>query len=296
MQPQPSHALPKLGQRAREGPSWKSALVARFLQVAAMGAAMGAVLAAALSDCRLSLLRDCNGHEEPGARSERLESMMEELFRLHDLNSNGTLEEVELVKLNEMIAILHRGRDTDRESVRQRYRGIFRAELDPEGDPVPYPRFRQYMFRTLDALDPDEPTQAMILDQFIAEADLALAAFPGSLKTRCGSLSKLAPPPQTLQDYHASTQAVAARCNARGGGLADAISPPSGGTTPALMMMGLKKPDLASAVSAALLQVGSSPLDRTVAAAPAPAPAVLPLMHMVHSSQVRARAMKFGGG
>ncbi|CAK0865238.1 unnamed protein product, partial [Prorocentrum cordatum] len=115
-------------------------------------------------------------------RSERLEAMMLELFHLHDLNGNGRLEEVELVKLNEKIAILHQGRDADRELVRERYRGIFRAELDARGEPVQYWRFREYMFRMLDRLDPDEPTQAMILDQFIWGADLALSAFPGSLK------------------------------------------------------------------------------------------------------------------
>mmetsp|Transcript_43658 Transcript_43658/g.139084 ORF Transcript_43658/g.139084 Transcript_43658/m.139084 type:complete len:183 (-) Transcript_43658:111-659(-) len=154
-----------------------------------MGAAIGSVVGHVLSDCRVG--RRTDGHEEPGARSERLEGMMEELFRLHDLNHNGTLEEVELVKLNEKIAILHRGVDTDRESVRTRYRSIFRNELNPDGRPVHYKTFRKYMFRMLDGLDPDEPTQAMIMDQFIAEADLALAAFPGSLKIRPGTLSAL---------------------------------------------------------------------------------------------------------
>eukprot|EP00419_Tripos_fusus_P086150 CAMPEP_0172864680 /NCGR_PEP_ID=MMETSP1075-20121228/80975_1 /TAXON_ID=2916 /ORGANISM="Ceratium fusus, Strain PA161109" /LENGTH=145 /DNA_ID=CAMNT_0013713631 /DNA_START=166 /DNA_END=603 /DNA_ORIENTATION=- len=128
--------------------------------------------------------------------------MMEELFRLHDLNSNGTLEEVELVKLNEKIAILHRGLDADRESVRHRYQSIFRAELNADGKPVHYTTFRKYMFKMLDGIDPDEPTQAMIMDQFIAEADLALSAFPGSLKVRPGILSALPqknPRPQLVQ-------------------------------------------------------------------------------------------------
>lgn len=152
---------------------------------------MGAVL----SECR-GRTRQLDGEEEIGSRSERLENRMEELFNLHDLNQNGTLEEVELVKLNEKIAILHRGCDTDRGAVRDRYRGIFREKLDPEGQPVSYAKFRDYMFRILDGLDPDWPTQAMILDQLIAEADLALASFPMSLKLRPGQLSILprAPP------------------------------------------------------------------------------------------------------
>mmetsp|Transcript_61127 Transcript_61127/g.137981 ORF Transcript_61127/g.137981 Transcript_61127/m.137981 type:complete len:180 (+) Transcript_61127:62-601(+) len=155
-----------------------------------MGASWGAVVGAVLHDCRVSV-RHMDGYEEPGVRTERLEGMMEELFRLHDLDKNGTLEEVELVKLNEKISILHQGVDADTEAVRQRYSGIFRAEFDADGRPVPYSTFRKYMFRMLDSLDPDEPTQAMIMDQFIAEADLALAHFPGSLKIRPGILAAL---------------------------------------------------------------------------------------------------------
>ncbi|CAE8633228.1 unnamed protein product, partial [Polarella glacialis] len=136
-----------------------------------------------------------------GKRSGRLEGMMEELFRLHDLNSNGTLEEVELVKLNEKITILHCGANADLSHARTRFSGIFRAELDADGQPVSYGRFRRYMFRMLDAVDQDEPTQAMILDQFIAEADLAIAHFHGSLKVRPGFLAALpiSPMPMVLE-------------------------------------------------------------------------------------------------
>uniref|UniRef100_A0A7S0A930 EF-hand domain-containing protein n=1 Tax=Pyrodinium bahamense TaxID=73915 RepID=A0A7S0A930_9DINO len=178
-----------------------------------MGNAFNTVVEHVLSDCRIT--RRCDGYEEPGIRSERLEGMMEELFRLHDLNANGTLEEVELVKLNEKIAILHRGVDADRESVRNRYRTIFRAELDPEGEPVPYVTFRKYMFRMLDSLDPDEPTQAMIMDQFIAEADLALAAFPGSLKVRPGTLAAL-PAKGSLPQFKASEVVISPTTMAMG--------------------------------------------------------------------------------
>ncbi|CAJ1405491.1 unnamed protein product [Effrenium voratum] len=148
-------------------------------------------------------LRDLAPCQDPGAelffgalggvRSDRLEEMMQELFRLQDLNCNGTLEEAELLKLNEKIAILHGGSDAECSSVRRRYSQIFRSELNAEG-PVTFTRFRRYMYRTLDALDPDEPTQAMILDQFIAEADLALATFPGSLKVNPGFMKAGAHP------------------------------------------------------------------------------------------------------
>lgn len=124
-------------------------------------------------------------------RSGRLEGLMKELFRLHDLNGNGLLEEVELVKLNEKIAILHCGYDTDRAAVRERYSSIFRDRMNPQGQAATYATFRGYMYEILDGLDPDEPTQTMILQQLIAEADLALAAFPASLKIRCGTLASL---------------------------------------------------------------------------------------------------------
>eukprot|EP00448_Togula_jolla_P032423 CAMPEP_0170632136 /NCGR_PEP_ID=MMETSP0224-20130122/35114_1 /TAXON_ID=285029 /ORGANISM="Togula jolla, Strain CCCM 725" /LENGTH=196 /DNA_ID=CAMNT_0010960723 /DNA_START=42 /DNA_END=632 /DNA_ORIENTATION=+ len=146
------------------------------------------------------------GGREAPPRGFKLEGLMSELFRLHDLNGNGFLEEVELVKLNEKIAILHRGSSTDRGAVRKRYSGIFRKRLDPEGQPVPYPPFREYMFEILDGLDPDLPTQAMIMEQLIAEADLALSMFPVSLKIRCGSLASLGQPLQ--EDHLFSVQEV----------------------------------------------------------------------------------------
>lgn len=41
-------------------------------------------------------------------------ALIAELFSLQDLNSDGFLDEEELVKLNEKIAMLHYGRDIDR--------------------------------------------------------------------------------------------------------------------------------------------------------------------------------------
>eukprot|EP00929_Paragymnodinium_shiwhaense_P038866 TRINITY_DN2047_c0_g1_i3.p1 TRINITY_DN2047_c0_g1~~TRINITY_DN2047_c0_g1_i3.p1 ORF type:complete len:184 (-),score=17.49 TRINITY_DN2047_c0_g1_i3:554-1105(-) len=40
----------------------------------------------------------------------RREQLLQRLFRLHDLSGNGMLEEVELTKLNEKIAMLHHGK------------------------------------------------------------------------------------------------------------------------------------------------------------------------------------------
>eukprot|EP00927_Polykrikos_kofoidii_P063467 TRINITY_DN58290_c0_g1_i1.p1 TRINITY_DN58290_c0_g1~~TRINITY_DN58290_c0_g1_i1.p1 ORF type:complete len:233 (-),score=37.96 TRINITY_DN58290_c0_g1_i1:90-728(-) len=124
-------------------------------------------------------------------RGYRLNESLRELFRLQDLNGNGLLEEVELVKLNEKIAMLHVGDALDRGAVRRRYSGIFRDQLDADGRPVTYGVFRTYMLDILDGLDPDEPTQVMIVQHLIAEADLALETFPASLKIRPGFLAAL---------------------------------------------------------------------------------------------------------
>jgi len=104
------------------------------------------------------------------AGAERLEELTRELFRLHDLNNDGVLEEIELIKLNQKIAMLHHGLDTDTSEVRSKYRSLFRDKLDPNGDPVPYETFRAYAREVLQGLDPDPEAQEMILEQFVAEA------------------------------------------------------------------------------------------------------------------------------
>jgi len=108
--------------------------------------------------------------------SNRLEAAITELFRLHDLSRCGMLKEDDLVKLNEKIAVLHRGKDADLTAVDRRYRALFRSRLNIDGDPVPYSTFREYMVNLLDSLDPDERTQELIVEQFCAEAFLARTA------------------------------------------------------------------------------------------------------------------------
>jgi len=147
-------------------------------------------------------------------RSPRLEELLEQLFTLHDLNANGVLEEVELVKLNEKIAILHYGRDTDRGEVRRRYSGLFRNRLDAEGQPVAYPRFREYMLQILDELDKDSLTQEMITEQLVAEADLAISTFPASLKLRSGVLASLAKAASSPEPFR-SPKSIMGSCKAR---------------------------------------------------------------------------------
>jgi len=108
---------------------------------------------------------------------QRVESLVEELFRLHDLNHNGVLEEVELIKLNQKIAMLHYGKDTDKQAVRDKFRTLFRAELDADGQPVPFAKFRGYMFKVLDGHDRSKAAQELILEQFVEEAKSGRLAF-----------------------------------------------------------------------------------------------------------------------
>lgn len=107
----------------------------------------------------------------------RVDQLVEELFRLHDLNHNGVLEEEELIKLNEKIAQLHYGADTDKRAVREKFRNLFRTELDPNGQPVPFSRFRGYMTRVLDGIDRSKAAQELILEQFVEEAKSGRLAF-----------------------------------------------------------------------------------------------------------------------
>jgi len=104
------------------------------------------------------------------AGEERIEELTRELFRLHDLNNDGVLEEIELIRLNQKIAIMHHGMDIDIAEVRSKYRSLFRARLDPNGNPVGYETFRAYTREVIDNLDPDPEAQEMILEQFVVEA------------------------------------------------------------------------------------------------------------------------------
>lgn len=103
--------------------------------------------------------------------------LLQGLFNLHDFDRKGLLEEEHLIKMNEKIAMLHYGKDTDRSAVRAKYSSLFRRHLDPEGQPVPYTTFRHYMQHVLNMVDPDELTQEMILEQLINEANAARALF-----------------------------------------------------------------------------------------------------------------------
>jgi len=121
--------------------------------------------------------KDRSGQAWGPSAAQHIEDLFKELFHLHDLNGNGLLEEMELVKLNEKIALLHYGRDADISEVRAKYTAVFRAKLDPNGDPVPFERFRAYAREVVDGLDRDPEAQEMILEQFVAEAQSGRQAF-----------------------------------------------------------------------------------------------------------------------
>jgi hypothetical protein len=128
----------------------------------------------------------CSCGGDAGPAQERHEELFRELFRLHDLDGNGTLEENELVQLNEQVAVLHHGPGADLQAVRQRYRELYRTKLDPQGIGfVNYVTFQSYAREVLDRLDPDAEAQEMILEQFVAEASSARHALnyppPGCL-------------------------------------------------------------------------------------------------------------------
>lgn len=108
------------------------------------------------------------------AGTSQLEGLIRELFRLHDLNSNGVLEEVELIKINKMICEIHYGPGNKAgAAVEAKYRTLFREHLDPDGQPVPYERFRDYILHLVRQYDKYEEAQAMIVEQWIAEAQTA---------------------------------------------------------------------------------------------------------------------------
>jgi hypothetical protein len=125
---------------------------------------------------------------QDAVHQQQLESMLLELFTLHDLNGNGLLEEDELVALNVKIAMLHHGKDIDRGAIKNQYVRLFREKLDPQGRPVPYSVFRNYMHLVLSELDRDPVAQEMILEQFAAEAKSGRAAFwiPSFASVRSG--------------------------------------------------------------------------------------------------------------
>lgn len=111
---------------------------------------------------------------EPG---RTLENLIEELFRAHDLNGDGMLDEMELIKLNEAVAEVHDAADV--EEVHMKYSTFFREKLDPDGKPVPYSTFRKYIIEMLDEIDQHEVAQEMIVEQFLAEARLARTVVTG---------------------------------------------------------------------------------------------------------------------
>lgn len=113
-------------------------------------------------------------------RGDEIEELMQEFFRKHDLNGNGVLEELELVKLNEKIQLLNADQDLgkdDKRSIREKYTTLFREKLDRHGEPVVYPIFREYILEVLDSTDADEVAQVSILEHWIAVADSARSAF-----------------------------------------------------------------------------------------------------------------------
>lgn len=107
----------------------------------------------------------------------RVQELLVELFQLHDLNGDGQLDESELIKLNEKIAMLHHGKETNREAVKAKFHQLFRARLDSEGKPVGFDIFGKYMSDVVGEFDRDACAQELILEQYVAEARSGRLAF-----------------------------------------------------------------------------------------------------------------------
>lgn len=142
--------------------------------------------------CDVRCMETEEDSDEPleSARAARLEALVRELFTVQDLDSNGFLEESELIDLNLWIGALHYGSDLDRAALRLKYRELFRDHLDPSGAPVPYFIFRRYMLQVLEEYDDDAVAQEMILEQFIAEASLARRVYRPDVAQSCRSPKK----------------------------------------------------------------------------------------------------------
>mmetsp|Transcript_133761 Transcript_133761/g.266889 ORF Transcript_133761/g.266889 Transcript_133761/m.266889 type:complete len:245 (-) Transcript_133761:297-1031(-) len=124
------------------------------------------------------------------ASGPAVEAILQELFSLHDLNSNGLLEEEELVLLKVQVAKLHYGEGVDIMEVETKYRALFRDQLDEDGLPVGYAVFREYMIEVLDDLDRDPRAQEMIAEQLTVEARVAriVLEMPSATGVPSGSL------------------------------------------------------------------------------------------------------------
>merc|ERR1719498_1327408 len=118
--------------------------------------------------------------------ADGLEDLILELFRLHDLDGNGLLSEGELIRINEAISEIHHGypKQDERTALKTKYQQLFRDQLDADGHAVPFGRFREYILRVVRGYDKHAEAQAMIVEQWVAEAHTA------RLIGNCG-----APPP-----------------------------------------------------------------------------------------------------
>merc|ERR1719401_771747 len=118
---------------------------------------------AATSSISTPLTQDC------------LEELVWDLFRLHDLDGNGLLSEGELIRINEAIYEIHNGSPGDDKNceLKAKYQQLFRDQLDAEGKSVPFERFREYILRLVQQYDKHAEAQAMIVEQWVAEAHTA---------------------------------------------------------------------------------------------------------------------------
>jgi len=191
---------------------------------------------------RLRKAKDKFAKESLELDPTRLETLTLELFKAHDLNDDGLLQEGELIALNERIAMLHHGKGVvELQEVRETYTRLFRTKLDPMGRPVGYEIFRRYARGVLDELDQDPEAQEMILEQFVAEAwagreSMAIIS-QESVEAAESPVQNLLPPPPR------EVQAPAPSLHDTGAGLRP-ISPNGGAGVPAAAPSGPPQTDM----------------------------------------------------
>lgn len=158
--------------------AWKTEAPVEFLDLEQMPALSSSMR----HDCQMQFQR-LRSSGWLADHEQRMRDLLVDLFRLHDLDGNGVLQEDELISLNEQIAVLHHGDGADLEHVREKYRELFRSALAPEGEPVSCEAFCKYTRSVLDDLDSDPAAQEMILEQWSVEAQTCRELFPPRLGT-----------------------------------------------------------------------------------------------------------------
>lgn len=107
----------------------------------------------------------------PVDEDDRRDSLLAELFDLHDLDGSGTIEKSELKTVNQHIHFLHHGPASvdDKKALSKQSSKVF-GTIDKNWDGhVDRSEFLDYYEKFLNEIDPDLHAQCWILEQFVEE-------------------------------------------------------------------------------------------------------------------------------